>query len=190
MGTTHTLTLTLDVAELLAEFMPKLARGYLAASGAAEGLAGTEFTLTVDVSGCEYGYVVRDGKEFQVREGGLESPMVRVSIPLEDLERMVRLRHIDFLGGMQHALSRQKYDVISRLKGTTVFNLTHPEGGATAITVVFNGAEAPRAAFTLTMEHAQELVSREDNPVQMFMAGKLRIEGDMAFAMSIQPLFT
>ena len=190
MAESQTLTFTIDVAEFLGDVMPKIAKGYMDTSGAADGLDGTEFTLTVDISGCEYSYVIKDGKEFDVREGGLESPMVRMSIPIEDVQKMAQMKYIDFLVGMQDALSRQKYDVISRLKGTVVYNLTHEDGESTAITVVFNGGEAPRAAFTLTMENAQEVTSKRDNPVQMFMAGKLKIEGDMAFAMSTQPLFT
>jgi putative sterol carrier protein len=34
------------------------------------------------------------------------------------------------------------------------------------------------------------MTAGEDNPVQMFMNGALKIEGDMAFALSTQALFT
>jgi len=190
MGVSHTLTLSVDVAELLSEFMPRIAGAYLAAGGAGEGLAGTEFTLTVDVSGCTYSYAVKDGKGVEVREGALEKPKVRVILPLEDMQRMARLKYADFLLGMGGGISRQKADAVGRLKGTAVFKLKHDDGGITAITLVFNGAEAPRAVFSLTVEDARAVTTGHENPVQMFMAGKLRIEGDMAFAMSVQPLFS
>ena len=190
MAESKTLTFTMDVAEFLGDFVPRIAKGFMDNSGAAEGLQGTEFTLTVEISGCEYSYVIKDGKEFDVREGGLDSPMVRMSIPIEDVQKMAQMKYIDFLVGMQDALSKQKYDVICRLKGTAVYNLRYEDGESTAITLVFNGGKAPRVAFTLTMENAQEVTSKRDNPVAMFMAGKLKIEGDMAFAMSTQALFT
>jgi len=34
------------------------------------------------------------------------------------------------------------------------------------------------------------LIRKETNPVNLFMSGQMKIEGDMAFAMSTQPLFS
>ena len=34
------------------------------------------------------------------------------------------------------------------------------------------------------------LVRKETNPVNLFMSGQMKIDGDMAFAMSTQPLFS
>jgi putative sterol carrier protein len=33
-------------------------------------------------------------------------------------------------------------------------------------------------------------IAKEANPVNLFMSGAMKIEGDMAFAMATQPLFT
>jgi putative sterol carrier protein len=34
------------------------------------------------------------------------------------------------------------------------------------------------------------LMRKEANPVNLFMSGAMKIEGDMSFAMATQPLFT
>ena len=189
-GEAQTITLTDDIGTLISDLMPKIIQEYLAMNNAAEGLAGTEFTLTLEISDIVYSLIVKDGKDIDVKEGGLESPMVRIQIPKEGLNELVKEKNIEIMNGMKDSLTRQKYDVISKLKGTSVFKLTHEDGSSTPITAVFNGGETPKVTFTMTTDVAIEITNKRDNPVQMFMAGKLKLEGDMVFGMSIQPLFT
>ena len=190
MAQSQIITLRIDVAELLMGFSPKMAGQYMALSGAAKGLQGTELTVTVDISGTGYSFVIKNGQDFQVSQGVLENPMVFLKIALQDIEKLAQLKHADMLFAMQESLTRQKYDVLKRIKGTATFALQHEDGSETPIVVTFNGGNSPKAILRLSMENAKTLVSKKENPVQMFMAGKLRIEGDLGFAMSTQPLFT
>ncbi len=186
----QTFTITVDVTEMLTEFIPKLARQFIAMRGPDETLKGTNLTLTVDVSGTRCSYIIKDGQTFDVKEGDLENPMVFISIPMEGVSRMADMKNIDMLIGMQSQLSREKHSALSGLKGTCVYKIKHPDGQETVITAVFNGARQPAATLKLGIETVRALTSRQESPIQMFMNGKLQIEGEMAFAMAMQPLFS
>ncbi|MBU2490374.1 MAG: SCP2 sterol-binding domain-containing protein [Proteobacteria bacterium] len=185
-----TLHLTLDLDEVVLEFLPKVVREFMKLSGAAAGLAGTEFSLEVNISGDKYRYIVKNGAEFDVAPGGLENPMVAVSIPMEDMQKLILMKNIDMLLGIQKKLTKEGFNVLSRIKGTVVFDLTNEDGGKSEINVRFNGAEAPKARFLMGIDQARSVISGQDNPVNLFMSGRLKIEGDMALAMSVQPLFS
>ena len=184
------ITLNLDLEEIVTEFLPKLMAQYLQISGAAKELAGTAFTMCVELSGHKFNFLARDGADIMAAAGDAENPMVRVSLSIDDMMRFIEPRNIDMLLGMQSALNRRNYDAMEKLGGTAVFELEFPDGAKIPITAVFNSAPAPKAVFRLSMENAKELLGRRSNPVQMFMNGTLKIDGDIAFAMALQQFFT
>lgn len=186
----QTITITVDVKELLTEFIPKLARQYVGLGGLAEELKGTELTLNVDISGNVYGYHITDGVNFDVKEGALDNPMVQLGISLETMEKLADMRNIDMLINMQGQLSKEKNNVLKGLKGTGVFQLKNGDGPPAEITAVFNGAQSPKATIALSMADAAAVSSGQESPIQLFMNGRLSIDGDMAFAMGLQPLMT
>ena len=190
-----TFTITVDVQELLTEFIPKLARQFIALRGPDEAMKGTSLTLTVDISGSRYSYTIKDGQEFDVKEGDLENPMVFVSIPIESVAKLADMKNIDMLLGMQGHIAggdatRQRYNSLSSLKGTAVFKLMQDDGEEVEITATFNGAQQPAVTLKMGMEEARAVTAREETPIQMFMSGKLQLEGEMAFAMTLQPIFS
>ena len=75
------------------------------------------------------------------------------------------------------------------VNGTSAFKLGLPDGDAAEITATFNGARTPAVALSLSMDDAKDVASGQGSPVQLFMSGKLSMEGDLAFAMACQPLF-
>ncbi|MFO8049842.1 MAG: SCP2 sterol-binding domain-containing protein [Desulfosudaceae bacterium] len=185
-----TFTITVDVDTLMTEFIPKLARQFMALQNTADQLEGTSLTLTVDISGSRYSYSITGGRDFEASRGELDNPMVFLSIPLESLARLADMENIDMLLGMQSQLTREKHAILSGLKGTCKYVMTHPDGEETTITAVFNGADTPAATFKLALEDARDLTARRESPIQLFMNGKLQIDGEMAFAMTLQPLFS
>jgi hypothetical protein len=185
-----TLTIKLDMAELFTDFLPKMAAQYMALSGAAKELNGTEFSLVADISGRVFSYTAKNGTDIVAKEGDLPNARVRVSISRQDMEKFVQMKNIDMLIGMQGALNRRNYDLISNYRGECEFVLEHGPGDHSTIKVVFNGASSPKALFRLSMESARALLGRQANPVQLFMSGAMKIEGDIAHAMAIQPLFS
>ena len=186
----QTFTITVDVKELLTEFIPKLAKEYVQMRGAQEELKGTELKLTLDISGETYSYIIKDGVNFEVKEGEIENPMVRISFPLESMSKMADMKNIDMLLGMQKQLTRKNFDLLSELKGTGVFDIKNPDDSVFKITAMFNCSETPKAIMRMSIHDANQVSSGKESPINLFMSGKMKIEGDISFAMRLQPLFT
>jgi len=144
----------------------------------------------MDVSGSRYSYTVTDGREFEALQGDLDNPMVLLELPLEDMARLAEMPNIDMLLGMQRQLTLEKYQVLAGLQGTCRYQLIHPNGEKTIITAVFSGAQKPFASFTLDLEDARELTAGHESPIQQITSERLQVEGDMAFAMKVQSLFS
>jgi putative sterol carrier protein len=68
--------------------------------------------------------------------------------------------------------------------------MKHPDGKETVITATFNGAQKPAVTLKLSIDDARAVTARKETPIQMFMSGKLQIEGEMSFALAMQPLFS
>lgn len=186
----QTFTITVDVKELLTAFIPKLAQQYVQLGGKAEELKGTDLTMTVDISGALYSYHIKDGTDFDIKEGPLDNPMVYLTIPLDSMAKLADMKYIDMLIGAQGQLSKAKNNILTSLKGTCGFQLKHDDESMTEITATFNGADTPRAIIAMSMDDAAAVSSGRETPVQMFMNGRMTIDGDMAFAMALQPLLT
>lgn len=180
-----------SIQELLTQYGPKLVKESVEQQGRAEELRGTEFTLVIDVDGEKYSYVVKDGTDVSV--GTDEDPgtaMVRYMITRNDLERMIANQDLDMLLGIMADLNKQKYQTLQGLKGTMTAELSNDDGSNYVIKAAFNEADSPQATFKMKTEDSASLMRKESNPVNLFMSGAMKIEGDMAFAMATQPLFT
>lgn len=180
----------IGIKELLTEFSPSIAKEAIQLSGAEKELKGTVFTLVVEVSGQKYSYLVKDGVDFDIKEGDIDAPLVRVKISKENIEKMIATNSLDMLLGIQNDLNKQKYNVLKSLKGSFTAELLNDDGSTTIIETTFNNATEPKATFKMKTSDSIALIKKETNPVNLFMSGQMKIEGDMAFAMSTQPLFT
>lgn len=180
----------ITIDDLLLKFSPDMAKSIIALSGKAEELKGTTFSLVIDVSGDVYSYVVTDGEQFDVKKGAIDAPMVNIAISKADLTKMIATNSLDMLLGIQNDLSRAKYEALGRVKGEMTAVLSNDDGSAFTIVASLNGADSPKATFRMSTKDSAALMRKEQNPVNLFMSGGMKIEGDMAFAMSTQPLFT
>jgi putative sterol carrier protein len=70
-----------------------------------------------------------------------------------------------------------------------VFHIKNPDDTISEITATFNMAENPKAVLRLSMQDANLIIGGKESPINLFMSGKMKMEGDMAFAMKLQPLF-
>lgn len=185
----QTFTITVNVQELFTEFVPKLAREYVRIQGAKDELKDTELKLTLDISGDVYSYMIRDGMKIAVTEGDIDNPQVRISFSLESLARFAEMKNIDMLLGMQKQLTRKKLALLADLKGTGVFQLKNPDNSVSEITATFNNADKPTAILKLSMQEAHLINTGKESPLNLFMSGKMKIEGDIGFAIKMQSLF-
>jgi len=179
-----------SVEKLFTELMPSIAKEMLAESGAAADLSGTEITMTVEVDGDKYSYFVKDGSEFKYVEGDQDSPMLRMKVSGDDIKKMIETENLDMILGIQNDLNRSKYNAISSLKGSFTALVDNDDGSTFTIEAVLNNAQQPNASFRMSAADTTALMKKETNPVNLFMSGAMKIDGDMSFAMATQPLFT
>lgn len=183
-------TITVNVRELMTEFIPKIVREYIQLRGTQEELTGTELTLTLDISGDVYSYIIKDGVDFEIKQGDIDHSMVHISLSLESMAHLADMQNIDMLVGMQKQLTRKKFDLLSALQGCSVFQIKKSDERVSEIAVIFNNTQTPKATLRLSMQDANLVSSGKESPVNLFMSGKMKIEGDITFAMKLQPLFT
>lgn len=179
-----------SVKEFLTVIMPEMVKKEIVARGAAEELTGTQMNLVVDISGEKYSYDIKDGIQIEVGSGDLPDPVVRMNISKDDMARMIASGDLEMITGMMTDMNKTKYETLKRLKGSFEAVLSNEDGSVYRINVVINGAEAPKSTFKMSTANSAALMKKETNPVNLFMSGAMQIEGDMAFAMATQPLFS
>jgi len=86
-------------------------------------------------------------------------------------------------------LNKTKYETVKSLNGSFKAELSNDDGTNYLIDVMFNGAQEPSAVFRMKTTDSALMMRKEQNPVNLFMAGAMQIEGDMQFSMATQPLF-
>lgn len=181
----------ISINELLTELSPKLAKEGIENAGRLGELAGTEFTLVVDIEGdSAYSYIVKDGKDFEVRTEAIKDPLVVISLTKDDMEKMISSGNLDMLLGIQQDLSMAKYNALKTMRGCFKAELKHDNGDIYKIKTICNSIETPSCTFKMTTADSAKVARKEAHPVNLFMSGGMQIEGDMAFAMATQPLFT
>ena len=87
--------------------------------------------------------------------------------------------------------------VAGDLDATIQFDLTGDDGGLWAVAIadgvckVNEGtASSPDLTLTMAADDFMAMNRGELNPMNAFMAGKIKLQGDMGLAMKIQSLFT
>ena len=92
---------------------------------------------------------------------------------------------------------KNKPDVVSKINAVYQFNISGPSGGSWSVDctrpggAIANGT-APAAKCTVTCTDADflNIVNGKLNAQMAFMAGKLKIQGDMGLAMKLQQILT
>lgn len=185
----QTSTSDLNVIEFLTELIPKRVRKYIQMQETKEELRGTELKLTVDISGSVYSYVIKNGANFNVKEGNIESPNVRISFSRESMAKLAGMKNMDRLTCFEKQLSRKNLDLLSELTGTSVFQIKYPDDSISEITVTFNNAEKPKTVLSLSILDAELISSGRESIFNLLVSGKMKIDGYITFAMKLQPLF-
>jgi len=180
----------ITVKEYFEEEVPKVFEEQMAKTQVA-GMEGTVFTLQFDIVGDEtqsYGLTIKDAKEMEVTAGPLEDAMIKVVLA-EDVWRNAVTGQtegaMDMFTDMGQVASRQSYDTLQNTKGTVDIVLTMPDGSVTETKMVLNGADTPQVTLKAALEDWVKMQSGELPGPTAFMSGKLKLEGDMPFAMSL-----
>jgi len=179
-----------SIKTLLAEIMPSVAKEQLKESNAKAELDGTEITMVVEVGSNTYTYILTNGEEVSVSEENIEKAMLRMKVTEADMKSMIETGNLDMILGVQNDLNKAKYNALSSLRGSFIAEVTNDDGSSVSIEAILNGALEPKSTFKMSAADTNALMNKETNPVNLFMSGAMKIEGDMGFAMATQPLFS
>jgi hypothetical protein len=179
-----------DIASSIIRYSPRAAE-------LSDTFQGSEVTFTFELGDQEYTLAIRNGREFITGNDNGRKSMVKVIMALEDLENMITVNtarmvlgwDLSRAGEAATRKTQQLYDRFSNVRGSILTVLKGNDGHHRMVTFVFNGIPHPKAVIHLSMETLEGLISGKENPVNLFMSGRLQIEGDMALAMNLQTLF-
>ncbi len=180
----------IGVKEYFEEIVPKMVAEQLSGGGIT-GMEGTEFTVEFEIKGEQdyvYGISVKDAKDLTVKEGALESRMIKVIVSEDVWRKAVTGKMegaMDMFTDMSQNVNRNRYDSLNSVRGTMNLELDIPDGSQADIKVVFNDAASPEVAFKIGLEDWDLMQKGELAGPTAFMTGKMKIEGDMPFAMAL-----
>jgi putative sterol carrier protein len=190
MSTLPTIPADTSVADLLSKIMPSVVEDLLATNSAAQELSGTQICMVVEVNGEKYAYTLKDGKTLSFTKGDISGTNMYIKITEDDLKKMIQTQNLDMLFGLQSDLNKSKYNALNSLKGSFTAEIANEDGYTFKIEAVLNGAQQPHSIFKMSAKDTAALMRKDTNPVNLFMSGAMKIEGDMSFAMATQPLFS
>jgi putative sterol carrier protein len=178
-----------SIKELLTEVLPQQAKDSISARGAVDELKDTFITMTLDVSGNYYSYKITNGTDVEMVLDEIDDVMVKVCVSEDELQKMIANNELDIILMVITELNKTKYETVKSLSGSFKAELSNDDGSQYNIEVIFNGATEPNAIFKMKTSDSALMMKKEENPINLFMAGSMQIEGDMQFSMATQPLF-
>lgn len=173
---------TMQMQEYLESYIPSVIEKFLVERPIPQ-MEDTSFTTQVTIEGersMTFGIKIDDAREIKVEPGGLENPMLSVSLP-EDVFKPVTRQVTQMVG-------RKQFDEMAKAKGTLTLEVIMPGEWVLPITLTFNGASDPKATMRGPAEVILKVMTGELNGPQAFMGGQMKIDGDMMFLMSLSSL--
>ena len=190
--------LSFSIKEIF-ELIPSLANEVLKYSPLAGEISelykGTTFTFGIHIDDETYHLIINDGKNFEAGYGDIENAMIRFKVGMKDLQELIVVQNAYMFLGTSYALSASDRSRMSSmaeklkgLNGTINVALTNANQSVTNFSVCINNAAASKVTIQLAISDFVEMMNKTTNPINMFMAGRLKIEGDMALALQLQSL--
>lgn len=178
-----------SINDLLTVVLPQRTKESISTRGVAEELKDTVITITLDVSGKYYSYKVTDGIEIEIVSDKIDNAMVTIRVSEDELAKMIINDELDYILMVITELNRTKYETLKNLNGSFKAELSNDDGSKYYIDIIFNGAMEPNALFRMKTSDSSLMMLKKENPINLFVAGGMQIEGDMQFSMATQPLF-
>jgi hypothetical protein len=179
----------MSTSEFFLHFMPENIRQTLAARPADPEIADTRVTIVYEVSEERYLYTIDGGRELAVEEGDLEKPMVRIKLSKDDFTRIIESGNAEMLMSMAKGeANKTKFEILVAIAGSISTVLTDDSGDTFGMQTIFNGATKPHAITKMKASDFTAMMRKEKHPAVLFISGAIVIEGDLEFAIRIQPI--
>lgn len=146
-------------------------------------MEGTDFTIQLTITGEKnlvYGISIKNAKEINVTPGEIDNPVLEVKVS-DDFIRPI----VDMTSSLT---GRKQYDAVSQAKGTVDFDISMPGDWTLPVSATFNGAAEPSLKISGSSADLAKIASGELNGPMAFMQGKIKMEGDMSFGISLANL--
>lgn len=179
-----------SVKEYFEELVPKIFAEQLEKS-TVMGMEGTVAKLMFKIKNEEahvYTMVVNDAKDLEVVAGPVDDPLLTIELDESTWREAVTGKlggAMDMFMDMGQMANRSRYDKVRAVKGTLLLDLERPGGSNISIKISFCGAETPQATFITSLDNWVQISTGQMPGVTAFMGGKLKIEGDMPFAVEL-----
>jgi hypothetical protein len=173
----------IGIQDYLQSYVPGLVAKRLAENPVAD-MEGTVFKLQVTIKGEKslvFGITITDAREISVSEGAVDDPTLEVVLSEDFIKPLVDLAS-SFTG-------RKQFDAASQAKGTVDFEVDMPGDWTMPVSAVFNGASQPSLKIMGASADLAKIASGELNGPTAFMQGKIKMEGDMGFGLSLSNIF-
>lgn len=170
------------IQEYLVNHLPSII-GRILAGDPIPGMEGTLFTLQITIAGearLTFGISIRDAREITVTPGAILNPMVALTLP-EDVFTPLTKIISSFTG-------RNQYDILKDKKGTVDIEIDMPGDWKLPVKAVINGSAEPYFKLIGNLNDLSEMATGRADATQSFMQGKIRINGDIGFAMQLAAL--
>jgi putative sterol carrier protein len=162
------------------------------AAQASTGSAPQDFTIQFRLDGAGGGEwqaaIVNGG--MQVRRGTGEANLT-VTLTVDDWRDAVLGRNGAALGLLLPQNRPGRPDNSARakaLKGTMALELSRPQLDPFRLEMCFNNAAAPKTMLRMALSDYLAMQDGSQNGQQLFMQGRIRVEGDMGFLMQVAAL--
>jgi hypothetical protein len=162
------------------------------AAQASTGSAPQDFTIQFRLSGAgggEWHAAIANGA-MQVRQGAGDANLT-VTLGVDDWRDAVLGRNGAALGLLLPQGRPGRPDNSGRakaFKGTMTLELSRPQLDPFRLEMCFNGAAAPKTTLRMALSDYVGMQDGTQNGQQLFMQGRIRVEGDMAFLMQVASL--
>jgi putative sterol carrier protein len=171
-------------------FEQLLPMGFAAQAGAAN--APQDFSIQFRLTGEEGGewFAEIKGGAMQVRKGTGEGN-ITVTLSVADWRDAVLARNGASLALILPQNRPDRPDNSGRakaLKGTMALELSRPQGDPFKVEMAFNNAAMPKTILRVALQDYVDIQEGKQNGQQLFMQGKIKVEGDMAFLMQVASL--
>jgi SCP-2 sterol transfer family len=171
-------------------FEELLPAGFAAQAGA--GSTPQEFTIQFRLSGPGGGewHAAMGNGAMQVRPGAGEANL-SVTLTVDDWRDAVLGRNGAALGLLLPQNRPGRPDNSARakaLKGTMALELSRPQLEPFRLEMCFNNAAAPKTMLRMALSDYLGMQDGSQNGQQLFMQGRIRVEGDMGFLMQVASL--
>jgi len=170
------------IQEYIVYYLPTLIGKFLA-ENPVPNMDETNFSLQITIEGeknLTYGITIKNAADITVTPGQIENPMVAMTFPESIIKPFVKM--------LSSFTGRRQYDVIKDKKGSVDVEIDMPGGWKFPMRTVFNGAKEPYFKLSGDLGDLSQMATGALEPTQAFMQGKIKINGDLAFALSLSDL--